>query len=71
LRGSLGEHFRTMFNDLSFLALTPDFFDVVDESHFYSELNAFRRGDRPKDFRLINKVASLEHWARQLTMAPT
>jgi Asparagine synthase/Glutamine amidotransferase domain len=71
LRGSLGEHFRTMFNDLSFLALTPDFFDVVDESHFYSELNAFHRGDRPKDFRLINKVASLEHWARQLTMAPT
>lgn len=66
LRGSLGEHFRSMFKDLSFIDRTPGLFDYLDERYFGHEMRAFQRGDQLRDFRLINKIASLEHWARQL-----
>jgi hypothetical protein len=67
LRGSLGEHFRSMFKDLSFVDRTPGLFDYLDQRHFDEQVRAFRRGERLRDFRLINKIASLEHWARQLS----
>ena len=67
LRGSLGEHFRSMFKDLSFIERTPGLLDYLDKRHLEQELTAFQRGARLRDFRLINKIASLEHWARQLT----
>jgi Asparagine synthase len=67
LRGSLGEHFRSMFKGLTFINRTPNLFDYLDERHFDKQISAFQRGDRLIDFRLINKIASLEHWARQLS----
>jgi hypothetical protein len=66
LRGSLGEHFRSMFKDLSFIDRTPGLFDYLDQRHFDGQVRAFQRGERLRDFRLINKIASLEHWARQV-----
>jgi hypothetical protein len=67
LRGSLGEHFRSMFRNLSFVDLTPGLFSHVDEQYLQGQLKSFQRGERLDDFRLISKIASLEHWARQLT----
>ena len=66
-RGSLGAYFRELLGDLTLIARTRGLDDLIDGRYVHSQVAAFRGGKLDCDFRLVCKLAALEHWSRSLT----
>jgi hypothetical protein len=64
LSGVIGEHFRSMLREITFVDRVPGLFDLLDESYFTKQIDAFRQRQSRVDSRFISKIATLETWAR-------
>ena len=66
LEGTLGEHYRSLLRQPTFLNRSPRLFEFVDESYFEKQLTAFRNG-RVADYQFISKLGALEMWSQALS----
>jgi Asparagine synthase/Glutamine amidotransferase domain len=66
LSGAVGEHFRSLLRELTLPNRIPGLFDIIDESYFTKQINAFCRRERRVNARFISKIAALEVWSRAL-----
>ncbi|MBV9302339.1 MAG: hypothetical protein JOY62_17940 [Acidobacteriaceae bacterium] len=64
LSGVIGEHFRNLLRELTLPDRIPGLFDLIDESYFSKQVNAFCRREQCADARFISRIAALEIWAR-------
>jgi hypothetical protein len=66
LEGTLGDYYRSLLRQPTFLNRSPRLFEFVDESHFEKQVTAFRNG-RLVDYQFISKLGALEMWSRALS----
>jgi hypothetical protein len=71
LSGVIGEHFRTLLREITLVDRIRGLFDLIDESYFTKQIDAFCRRERRVNSRFISKIAALEMWARGIKASDT
>jgi hypothetical protein len=66
LEGTLGDYYRSLLRQPTFLSRSLRLFEFVNESYFEKQLTAFRNG-RVVDYQFISKLGALEMWSQALS----